>query len=156
MQVQTTLLLIALGLAAWGGHIAWRWRDAKAFAGRVYALKQEEGELAPSIDEGTFTDAYIAAEGPRAATYTFVCAVATLVLVPIVMAAFSSLWHQVWIASGSWEPVRRGTMIHVFALFLVAMAVMIGVLGIAMRRYHLIAPPTLKQAIRTLNESASA
>lgn len=151
MPVEMAFLLAAVGFAFWGALLAWRWKSARDFAPSVYAAKREQGELEPHVDETAFAAHYVSAEGPRAATYMFSTALACTVSIPPLMGVFSAVWHQVWMWTGQWEPVARGMMVHIFALFLFSMVIMIAVLAFAMRRYHMKAPPSLKKAIDHLN-----
>lgn len=140
-----------LALVAWGGHIAWRWKRARDFAPEVLAAKQAAGELPADVDPQVFTDLYLRSEGPRAATYFFVCAaIAILSLAPFV-AAFNEVWKMFWMMSGRSPVFETGTLIHSFSVFLAFMFATIGLLAVAMRRYYALMPPSLKQVVRDLN-----
>ncbi|MEM7768297.1 MAG: hypothetical protein AAF253_12535 [Pseudomonadota bacterium] len=135
----------------WGAVLAWRWSATRTDAARVYAAKREQGEIAAHVDEADFRDAYVRAEAPRGATHFFLAALASAILIPPLMAIFSSLWHEVWTLTGQWAPTAQGTMVHTFSMFLMMMAAMIAILAFTMRRYHSRTPPNLRQAIQQLN-----
>lgn len=156
MRVETVLLLAGLGFAAWGALLAWRWKSARNFAPQVYAAKRKQGELDAHVGEAEFVEAYMRAEAPRAPLYFFSAALASAILIPPMMGVFSWVWHQIWLVTGQYEPVATGRMVHTFALFVLSMLVMIGLLALSMRRYYLTAPPDLKKAIKQLNEKDGA
>jgi hypothetical protein len=152
MVVYVALVLFVIG---WGAHLAWRWKQAKDFAPELLKARQETGELPPSIDEAEFTDLYLRAEGPRAATYVFACAAfMTFALAPLT-ALFNLLWDQFWRLSGGSPVFEQGTLIHTFSLFLGLTGIAVGLLALAMRRYYVLMPPNLKQVFRTLKDSHS-
>ena len=154
-QVPDLLIFLPLLFLAWGGFIAWRWYRAYTSAQLFHILKQEQGELSESVSLEDFREGYLAAEAPRAATYAFACALICAVLIPPGIALFSQLWYEAWILAGRYEPAARGTMIHTFGTFLFCVALMVGVLYIAMKRYYSNLPPRLSDIIRQLNGAAS-
>lgn len=156
MRVETVILLAALGFAAWGCVLAWRWKSARDFAPQVYAAKRKDGELADHVSETDFVVSYMRAEAPRAPLYFFTTALLTAISIPPLMGVFSWVWHQIWLVAGQYEPVATGRMVHTFGLFVFSMLVMIGLLAFAMRRYYVTAPPDLRNAIKHLNEKADA
>lgn len=146
-------LLIAffLALVGWGLHLGWRWKRARDFAPEVLVAKQEAGELPTGVSPEQFTDLYLRSEGPRAATYFFVCAATVFLLLAPFVAAFNEVWKVFWMMSGRSPVFETGTLIHSFSVFLGFMFVTIGLLAIAMRRYYALMPPSLKQVMRDLN-----
>ena len=46
-----------------------------------------------------------------------------------------------------------GTLIHTFSFFLAFFGLTVGLLAVAMHRYHTLTPPNLKQVMRTLRET---
>ncbi len=151
LHVSWVIGLFVAGVLAWGAVIAWRWRQAHRESGAVYAARRAQGELAPHVDEAAFRAAYIRAEAPRGAAYFYVTALGCGLVVPPVMGVFTSLWREVWTLTGGWPPTAPGTMVHTFGLFLAVMGTMIAIAAFAMHRYHTRTPPTLRQAIGTLN-----
>ncbi|KDA03397.1 hypothetical protein [Hyphomonas oceanitis] len=144
-----TLLFVAL--LAWGLHLAWRWKSARDFAPEVLAARKEAGEIPADVTDAEFTDLYLRSEGPRSATYFFVCATIVSVLIAPFVAAFNMVWGLLWQASGGSPVFETGTLIHTFSVFLGIMAFMIVLLAVAMRRYYALMPPNLKQVVRDLN-----
>ncbi|MDX1293063.1 MAG: hypothetical protein R3265_09645 [Hyphomonas sp.] len=144
-------LIILAGLVAWGGHLAWRWKQTRDFAPEVLAVRKAAGEVPDSVTEKQFTDLYLRSEGPRAATYFFVCAMIVFVLLAPFVAGFNQVWRMIWRLSGQSPVFETGTLIHTFSVFVAFMLVTIGLLAIAMRRYYALMPPTFKQVIRDLN-----
>lgn len=144
-------LIILAGLVAWGGHLAWRWKQTRDFAPEVLAVRKAAGEVPDSVTEKQFTDLYLRSEGPRAATYFFVCAMIVFVLLAPFVASFNQVWRMIWRLSGQSPVFETGTLIHTFSVFVAFMLVTIGLLAIAMRRYYALMPPTFKQVIRDLN-----
>ena len=140
-----------VALFAWGAHLGWRWKSTRDFAPEVLAAKQAAGELPGNVQDAEFTDLYVRSEGPRAATYFFVCAAVVFLLLPSFVAGFNQVWIMLWKLSGRNPVFETGTLIHSFSVFLAFMFVSIGLLAIAMRRYYALMPPTLKQVIRDLN-----
>jgi len=152
MMYYAVLVIAVLG---WGAHIAWRWKEAKDFAPQLLKARQEAGELPASVSEAEFTDLYLRAEGPRAASYMFACgAFLTFGLAPLA-ALFNAVWGAFWLLTGSSPVFETGTLVHTFMFFLFLVGLMIGLLAIAMHRYHTLAPPNLNQVIRSLQESHS-
>ena len=49
-------LALVVSVAAWGIHLALRWKQAKAFAPELLKARQKAGELPEGIDETEFTD----------------------------------------------------------------------------------------------------
>jgi hypothetical protein len=148
-------VFLVIAVLGWGAHIAWRWKEAKAFAPQLLKARQEAGELPTSVSEAEFTELYLRSEGPRAASYQFVCgAFLTFALAPIAM-LFNAVWEAFWILTGRSPVFETGTLVHTFMFFLFLMGLMIGLLAIAMHRYHTLAPPNLNQVIRNLQESHS-
>ncbi len=146
--------LVIAALLAWGAHLAWRWREVKAFAPEVLAAKKRDREIPEDVTEVEFTDLYLRSEGPRGETYFFVCAAIMFLLLGPFVAAFNSVWNMIWLMSGKSPVFETGTLIHTFMVFLSFMATTIGLLAIAMRRYYALMPPNLKQVIRDLNGGA--
>lgn len=142
---------LAIVLVFWGALIAWRWRATYQFSKQLFIARRRTGEIMAHVNEVEFVAAYVRSEGPRAATYTFVCALFAAILVPTGMVAFSVAWQICWQLTGELEVFRRGTMVHVFAMVLVGMAVMILVSMIGMRRYHSKVPVKINKAIKDLN-----
>lgn len=142
-------------LIAWGVHLGWRWKKAKDFAPQVLAAKKAAGELPEDIGEAEFTDLYLRSEGPRAATYFFVCAALVILLLAPFVAGFNQVWRMFWQMSGRNPVFETGTLIHSFSVFVAFMFVSIGLMTIAMRRYYVLMPPSLKQVIRDLNGARS-
>lgn len=142
---------LAIALVFWGALLAWRWRATYQFSKQLFIARRRTGEIMAHVDEAAFVAAYVRSEGPRAATYTFICAVVAAILVPVGMVAFSVAWQICWQLTGELEVFRRGTMIHVFAMVLVGMVVMILVSMIGMRRYHSKVPIKINKAIKDLN-----
>lgn len=144
---------IVLAVTAWGAHLALRWKRSRDFAPELLKARQATGELPEGIDEAEFTDLYLRAEGPRSGTYVFTCAaIMTLALAPLSM-MFNMVWTALWNMTGQPPVFEQGTLIHTFAFFLTISAIGIGLLAAAMRRYHALAPPSLKQVMRTLREA---
>lgn len=146
--------LVIAALLAWGVHLAWRWREVKAFAPEVLAAKKRDREIPEDVTDVEFTDLYLRSEGPRGETYFFVCAAIMFLLLGPFVAAFNSVWNMIWLMSGKSPVFETGTLIHTFMVFLSFMATTIGLLAIAMRRYYALMPPNLKQVIRDLNGGA--
>jgi hypothetical protein len=144
-------LIILAALLAWGGHLAWRWKQARDFAPEVLEVRKVAGEIPDDVTDVEFTDLYLRSEGPRAATYFFVCAVIVFGLLGPFVAGFNQLWRLFWRLSGQSPVFETGTLIHTFSVFLAFMLVTIALLAIAMRRYYALMPPTFKQVIRDLN-----
>ncbi|MEQ9506621.1 MAG: hypothetical protein RLO80_10160 [Hyphomonas sp.] len=146
---------LIVAVIAWGVHLALRWKQVKDFAPQLLKLRQESGELPPSVQPDEFTDLYVRAEGPRAGTYQYACAaLMTLALAPL-STVFNTVWDAFWEMSGQSPVFEQGTLIHTFSFFLVVMGVGIALLAAAMHRYHTVAPPNLKQVIRNLREAHS-
>ncbi len=143
------LFLVTFGL--WGAFLVWRWAATRHLAGLVYAAKRDGGELAAHVSQDVFRRAFMASEGPRAATHVFVAAVICTLAIPPLMSVFTALWHEVWLLTNAPEELRKGTMVHTFCLFLLAMGTMVAVLWQAMKRYHVSASPPLATVIRRLN-----
>ena len=137
----------------WALFLIWRWRATRVEAADVYAAKREYGELAAHVDEASFTQSYMRSEAPRAATYLFICAFICAMALPPAMLVFSNLWDEVWSLTGELPEAARGTLVHTFSTFLACMGVMVGVLAVAMHRFHTRTPPSLRTAIRQLNGS---
>lgn len=147
--------LIALAaLIAWGVHLGWRWKQASEFSAEVLAARKAAGELPESVQEAEFRDLYLRSEGPRAATYFFICAVIVFALLAPFVAAFNEVWRMFWQMSGQSPVFETGTLIHTFSVFVAFMLVTIGLLSVAMRRYYALMPPTFKQVLRDLNGAA--
>lgn len=143
--------LMLLGLLAWGGTIAWSWKQTKDFAPEVLAAKKDAGELPDSVSHEEFTDLYLRSEGPRGGTYFFVCAAFLLILLAPFIAGFNQVWKILWVISGQSPVFEIGTLIHTFSLFLAFMALSIGTLALAMRRFYALTPPTMRQIVQDLN-----
>lgn len=139
---------------AWGVFLAWQWTQTKSLASDVFEAKREQGELASHVKEDDFVDAFVASEAPRRGLYFFLAALVCAVSIPPAMALFSQLWYEVWTITGRFEPVANGTLIYTFATFVFCMALMVGVLYAAMRRFYELQPPDLKDAISNLNGAA--
>jgi hypothetical protein len=143
--------IILAGLVAWGAHLAWRWKQTRDFAPEVLAVRKAAGEVPENVSEVEFTDLYLRSEGPRAATYFFVCAAIVFTLLGPFVAGFNQVWRIIWRLSGQSPVFETGTLIHTFSIFVAFMLVSICRLAIAMRRYYALMPPTFKHVIRDLN-----
>ena len=147
--------ILVLVVIAWGAHLAWRWKEARDFAPTLLAVRQESGELPASIEPGEFTDLYLRAEGPRAATYIYVCALfMTATLAPL-SSLFNTLWVALWRMTGGSPVFEQGTLIHTFSFFLTFMGLAVLILAIALRRYYALMPLNLRQVIRNLKDAHS-
>ena len=144
-------IFVIVPLLAWGGHLAWRWKQARDFAPEVLTAKQSAGEIPDDVDVAEFTDLYLRSEGPRGATYVFVCAAAAALLLAPFVGVFNGVWRTVWTLSGENPVFAIGTLIHSFSVFLAFMFAAIGLLALAMHRYYSLMPPSLRQMIRDLN-----
>lgn len=148
-------LALVIAVAAWGIHLALRWKQAREFAPELLKARQKSGELPEGINETEFTDLYLRAEGPRRGTYVYSCAAfITLSLAPLSW-LFNSVWISVWRLAGEPPVFEVGTLIHTFSFFLAFFGLTIGLLALAMHRYHTLTPPNLKQVMRTLRETHS-
>ena len=107
-------LIILAALVAWGGHLAWRWKQARDFAPEVLAVRKAAGEVPDDVSDVEFTDLYLRSEGPRAATYFFVCAAIVFGLLAPFVAGFNQLWRLFWRLSGQSPVFETGTLIHTF------------------------------------------
>jgi hypothetical protein len=146
---------LVVAVIAWGLHLAYRWKMARDFAPELLNARKAAGELPDAVSEAEFTDLYLRAEGPRAATYVFICAaIMTLGLGPI-SSVFNAVWTSVWDAGGRSPVFEVGTLIHTFAFFLTFMGLVIGLLAAAMHRYYTLMPANLKQVMRDLREAHS-
>ena len=108
-------LIILAGLVAWGGHLAWRWKQTRDFAPEVLAVRKAAGEVPEDVTDVEFTDLYLRSEGPRAATYFFVCAAIVFVLLAPFVAGFNQVWRIFWRLSGQSPVFETGTLIHTFS-----------------------------------------
>jgi len=144
---------LVLAVAAWGVHIALRWKQTKVFAPQLLKLRKESGELPGAVSEDEFTDLYLRAEGPRAATYIFACAAVMTLALPLISSVFNAVWTGIWDAAGRSPVFEKGTLIHTFSFFLVVSGTGIALLAAAMHRYYTLMPPNLKQVIRNLREA---
>lgn len=149
------ILILAGILLVWGGHLAWRWKQARDFAPNVLAARQADGDVPADVTAVEFTPLYLRSEGPRAATYFYLCALTVSVLIAPVAGLGNAIWVALWRATGRNLVFETGTLIHTFTMFLIMMGFMILVLAIAMRRYHTKMPPPLKHIIRDLNGDPS-
>ncbi|MEZ5997788.1 MAG: hypothetical protein R3B98_03735 [Hyphomonas sp.] len=150
----TFYILIVLALVGWGSAIAWKWKTVRDFAGDVLAAKKRDGELPASVTEDMFRDLYVRSEGPRGQTYFFACAALLFLLLGPFVAVFNSVWKMFWMMSGRSPVFETGTLVHTFMVFLAFMGVTIALLAAAMRRFHALTPPNLKQVLRDLNGAA--
>lgn len=148
-------LIILAGLVAWGAHLAWRWKQTRDFAPEVLAVRKAAGEVPEDVSDAEFTDLYLRSEGPRAATYFFICAATVFVLLAPFVAGFNQVWRMIWRLSGQSPVFETGTLIHTFSVFIAFMLASIGLLAIAMRRYYALMPPSFKHVIRDLNGGQS-
>jgi len=146
--------LVIAGLLVWGGVLAWRWTEAKAFSVDVLAAKKRDKELPETVTEAEFTDLYLRSEGPRAQTYFFICAAIMFFLLGPFVAGFNAVWNMIWVMSGQSPVFETGTLIHTFMVFLAFMGATIALLALAMRRYYALMPPNFKQVMRDLNGGA--
>ena len=144
-------IFMIVALCAWGGHLAWRWKQARDFAPEVLAAKQTAGEIPKDVTEEEFTDLYLRSEGPRGATYVFACAAAAALLLAPFVGVFNGIWRTFWTMMGENPVFETGTLIHSFSVFLAFMFSVIGLLALAMHRYYSLMPPSLRQVIRDLN-----
>ena len=78
----------------------------------------------------------------------------TLLLAPL-SALFNTVWTALWRLAGQSPVFEVGTLIHTFSFFLAFFGLTVGLLALAMHRYHTLTPPNLKQVIRTLRETHS-
>lgn len=147
--------LLIVAVIAWGAHLAWRWKAARDFAPQLLALRKESGELPPGVDEKEFTDLYVRAEGPRAATYIYACGAFLAIALPPLSSLYNAVWDVFWRLSGGSPVFEQGTLIHTFSFFLAFMGLAILLLFIAMRRYYTLAPPNLRQVFRNLKDAHS-
>ena len=152
MSAATMLIILALVLLIWGGFLLREWQQTKRFASEVMRAHQEHGDLPESASEEEFVKAYVKAEGPRAGTYLFGCAVFLAILLAPFMNFVNFIWRLLWRAAGYPPVFQTGTLFHTFMMFVLIMGFMIAVLAFAMRRYHMTTPPTLKKVIRNMGQ----
>lgn len=155
MDIVFASVLLASVLLFWGAVIAWRWHSTFQFSKQVFVARRRSGEVKAHVNETDFVEAYMRSEGPRAATYIFVCAVSSAILVPLGMISFSVAWQMCWELTGANEVFQRGTMVHIFAMMLAGMATMILISMFGMRHFHSNVPVRLSKAIKGLNCSKS-
>ena len=134
--------------------LGWKWKQVREFSSDVLAVKKRDGELPDSVSEDMFRDLYVRSEGPRAQTYFFVCAALLFFLLGPFIAAFNSIWKMFWMMSGESPVFETGTLVHTFMVFLAFMGATILLLAAALRRYHALTPPNLRQVVRDLNGAA--
>lgn len=147
--------VLVVAVAAWGGHLIWRWKQTRDFAPQLLAMRKETGELPHAVNEKEFTDMYVRAEGPRAATYIYACAGVLTLGLPPLSSLYNAVWNTFWQISGGSPVFEQGTLIHTFSFFLAFMGTAILLLIIALRRYYALMPPNLRQIIRNLKEAHS-
>lgn len=144
---------LVAGLAIWAALLVWRWKMARDFAPELFAARKASGEMPDDVSEAEFVDLYLRGEGPRAGTYLFACAAFMMVTLAPFSAAFNTIWTTLWRLAGGPLEFEAGTLIHTFSFFVFMMALMIGVLAFALRRYYTLMPPDLKQILRDLKET---
>ena len=147
-------LLILAAVLAWGAVLGWKWKQVREFSSDVLAVKKLDGELPDTVSADMFRDLYVRSEGPRAQTYFFVCAALLFFLLGPFIAAFNSIWKMFWMMSGESPVFETGTLVHTFMVFLAFMGATILLLAAALRRYHALTPPNLRQVVRDLNGAA--
>ncbi len=147
-QMVAFLLVV---FALWGSFLSWKWWQTVSQAELIYMTKRELGELRADVSLEDFRKGYIQAESPRAQSYFLASALASAILIPPLMTVFSRLWYEIWSLTGRFEPAANGTLIHTFALFVFSMLVMITILYFAMKRYHTVRQPRLRDVMRELN-----
>ncbi|MFN7164635.1 MAG: hypothetical protein ACK4P2_07435 [Hyphomonas sp.] len=143
---------LVFAVAAWGVHLALRWKQARDFAPELLKARKATGELPEGVKEDEFTDLYLRAEGPRASTYIYACAVLMTLLLAPISTGFNMVWDAFWTLSGQSPVFEQGTLIHTFSFFLTIMGLTIALLALALHRYYTLTPPNLKQVIRNLRE----
>ena len=148
-------LILACILLVWGGHLAWRWKQTRDFAPNVLAARQADGDVPADVTAVEFPPLYLLSEGPRAATYFYLCALFVSVLIAPVASFGNAVWVTLWRATGRNLVFETGTLIHTFSVFLAIMGFIILLLAVAMRRYYALMPPNLKQVLRDLNGGLS-
>ena len=139
-----------LALIGWGLWLRARWKDMPGLADTVYDERIDSGELPKHMNRDAFTTAFIESEGPRRETYRWGAAIASLLLLPILVRVFNTIWNLFWAAAGRPAVFEEGHMIHTFCTYLFAMGAVITILYFTMRRYYRAAPPSLKSQIRKL------
>lgn len=149
------ILILVVALLAWGTHLAWRWKQTRDFAPSVLSARQADGDIPGDVTDTEFTDLYLRSEGPRAATYFYICAVITALMIAPVTTAANAIWVSIWKLTGENPVFETGTLIHTFSMFLMIMGFMIVLLAVAMRRYYALMPPTLKHVMRDLGGGQS-
>jgi len=137
-------------MVAWGLWLRNRWREMPELANVVYDERIKSGELPKSVKREDFTAAFIETDGPRRETYRWVAATASVILLPLLVRLFNSIWHFFWILSGKPLVFEAGFMMHTFCTFLFAMGIIIGIIYFSTRRYYATAPRSLRAQVRDM------
>jgi len=144
------LPLVFLYWAYW----LWKtWRELPELAGVVYEERIRSGELSKRVSRDDFVEAFTSVEGPRSSTHRFVAALASFLLLPVIIAVFNRIWDFFWRLGGLDPLWERLTLMHTMATFVFAMGCVIGIIYISVRRFYATQPPSLKAQLRTLEKA---
>ncbi len=150
------MLAVAL---IWAASIVWRWYKLPDFAGEVYDSNVEKELLDARIDRDEYIQAYVRAEAPRLQTYQCGVALLALLTLPLLVSIFfeTSLALSDW-SEDNYNIAFRGRrmtgILGDFVMFIVIMAIYVGLLaGVTVFHYSR-KRPSLKSEERRLTEKA--
>lgn len=151
MSSNYILLTIGTIYLVSGFILLMKWRAARALQKLVYPQYIQDGTLKPTVSEDAFAPVFMRIEGPRFGLYLYISALLAPFIIVICIYIFNIVWDFFWKQAGEIPWMEVGQLPHSLMLIFLNAGTLFGTAWIAMRRYHLTAPGSLKTALRRLN-----
>lgn len=141
----------------WAGVLVWRWIKTPELAEQVYDSNVEKGLISDKIPRDEFIRSFSTAERPRLGIYQCAIAFLALILLPVLVAAFYGVTHNMnnWGEDNievSFRSQNLGNILGDFLTVVIIMGINVVFLAAVTFFYYRNRPPSLRSEIRRLEE----
>lgn len=141
----------------WAGLLVWRWTKTPVLGEQVYDSNVEKGLISDKIPRDEFVRSFSTAERPRLGIYQCGIAFLALTLLPVLVAGFYGVTHNVnnWGEDNievSFRSQNLGNILGDFMTVVIIMGINVVLLAAATYFYYRNRPPSLRSEIRRLEE----
>ena len=141
----------------WAGILAWKWFKTPELAGQVYDSNVEKGLLNSSVPRDEYVKSFSRAERPRLGVYQCAIALLALILLPMLIAGFYGLTHNMnnWGEDNvqvSFRQENLGNILGDFFTIVIIMGINATLLAATTFFYYRNRPPSLRAETRRLEE----
>ena len=149
--------LMFVPVLIWAAILAWRWIKTPELGAQVYDSNVEKGLISDKVPRDEFIRSFSVAERPRLGIYQCGIAFLALTLLPVFVAGFYGLTHNMnnWGEDNievSFQSQNLGNILGDFITIVIIMGINVVLLAAATFFYYRNRPPSLRSEIRRLEE----